>query len=120
SSGAFVAAGGALQVNGSALVITTPISSLVGTGISGAGALRNLANNNNYNGAITLGGVATIGSDAGTLTMSAGISGVGPLTLTGSGSVNITSSIATGSTLAKTGTGTATLGASNSYSGATT
>ena len=55
AGGANVASGAALTVDGSGLLIAEPITSLNGTGIAGAGALRNLANSNTWSGAITLG-----------------------------------------------------------------
>ncbi|MBI4663782.1 MAG: autotransporter-associated beta strand repeat-containing protein [Verrucomicrobia bacterium] len=123
SDAASVAGGAALQVDGSGLIIAEPVSALVGSGISGGGALRNLANNNTWSGAITLGsGGARINSDGGTLILSGGISGAGqPLTVGGAGNVTISGVIGTTTgTLTKDGTGTLTLSGANTYSGATT
>ena len=53
-----VASGGAIEIDGTGLVIAEPITSFIGTGVGGAGALRNLANNNTWSGAITLTAVA--------------------------------------------------------------
>src|SRR5204863_65092 len=94
-----VASGAVIQVDGSGLSIAEPINTLIGTGISAGGALRNLANNNTWSGAITLGvGGARINSDAGTLTLTGGITGTGlPLTVGGAGNTTInTTGINTG------------------------
>src|SRR5262249_4199334 len=53
-TGTTVASGAELDISGSGLTIAEPIS-LTGTGVSGGGALRNLANSNSWTGAITLG-----------------------------------------------------------------
>ena len=67
-----MATGAELDIDGSGLAIAEPITSVVGTGTGTAGAMRNLANANTWSGAIAMGaGGATIGSDAGTLTLGA-------------------------------------------------
>ena len=116
-----VASGAALQVDGSGLLIAEPLT-LNGTGIASGGALRNLANNNTWSGAITLGSAARINSDAGTLTVSNTISGATQaLTVGGAGNTTVSGVIGTTSgTLTKDGTGTLTLSAANTYTGATT
>ncbi len=118
-----VASGAALQIDGSGLVIAEPISVLIGTGVNSTGALRNLANSNEWSGGIILTAAAgaTIASDAGTLTLSGGItSAARPLTITGAGNTLINSVIGlTTGTLTKTGNGLLTLTAANTYSGAT-
>ena len=73
-----VTSGAALEIDGSGLVIAEPITSLIGTGVAAAGALRNLANDNTWSGAITLAGTTRINSDAGTLTLSGGDRRRGP------------------------------------------
>ena len=75
AGGTTVASGAAIEIDGSGLAIAEPITSLIGTGIAAAGALRNLANDNTWSGAITLGGAARINSDGGTLTLSGGVGG---------------------------------------------
>jgi autotransporter-associated beta strand protein len=118
-----VASGAAIQIDGSGLLIAEPIASLIGSGIGGAGALRNLANDNTWSGAITLGaGGATINSDNGTLTLSGAIGGNNrPLTVGGAGDTTISNVIGTtNGTLTKDGTGTLTLDAANTYTGVTT
>ncbi len=119
-----VASGAALQIDGSGLVIAEPITILIGTGIGGTGALRNLANNNTWSGAIALGAAAgaRINSDGGTLTLSGAITGATrPLTVGGAGDTAISGVIGTTSgTLTKTGSGTLTLSGANLYTGLTT
>ncbi len=117
-----VASGAAIEVDGTGLVIAQPISSLIGTGVGGTGALRNLGNANTWSGAITIGsGNATVASDGGTLTLGAVGGATRTLTVTGVGDTDIRGAIATTSgTLVKTGTGTLTLSAANTYTGVTT
>ncbi len=105
------------------LVIAEPIASLIGTGVGGAGALRNVANANTWSGAITLGaGGATVTGTAGTLTVSGAIATAGfNLTIDGAGNVTKTAGAISGTgSLTKTGSGTLTLSAANTYTGATT
>ena len=124
AGGTTVASGTAIEIDGTGLAIAEPITSLIGTGVGGAGALRNLANANTWSGAIVLGaGGARIASDADTLTLATGgITGATrPLTVTGAGNTTISSVIGTTTgTLAKTGAGTLTLSGTNTYTGATT
>ncbi len=115
------ATGAALQVDGSGLNISNALT-LNGTGISNAGALHNLANNNTWSGPISLGGNARINSDAGTLTLSSGaaINSASALNFGGNGNVSLSSAIQTGAnTLTKDGNGTLTLNANGTYSGGT-
>jgi autotransporter-associated beta strand protein len=118
-----VSSGAALQLQGN-ITVGTEALSLNGTGVSATGALRNISGSNTYGGAITLAGNTTIGSDAGTLTLSSGSSITGTdtnLTFVGAGRITINDAIATGSgTLTKNGTGTVTLSGNNTYTGATT
>ncbi len=124
ASGTTVASGAAIEIDGTGLAIAEPITSLIGTGVGATGAVRNLANANTWSGAIVLGaGGATLGSDAGTLTLATGgITGATrPLTVTGAGNTTISSVIGTTTgTLTKTGAGTLTLSGTNTYTGATT
>jgi fibronectin-binding autotransporter adhesin len=114
-----VASGAAVQVSGTLTGVTDAIT-LNGTGVANGGALRNTANNNTWSGAITLGtGGARINSDAGTLTISGGISGTGqPLTVGGAGNTTISGAITTGTggQIFKDGAGTLTL-SNNASSG---
>ena len=119
-SGTTVANGAALQIQGD-IAVGAEALNLAGSGFSNAGALRNLSGTNSLSGAITLSGATTIGSDAGALTLSGGISGTQNLTLTGAGNTTISGAIATSTgTLTKNGSGTATLSTANTYTGSTT
>jgi autotransporter-associated beta strand protein/VCBS repeat-containing protein len=103
------------------LLIAEPITSLNGTGVAAAGALRNLANGNTWSGALTLAAATRVNSDAGTLTLSGAITGAFGLTVGGVGNTTIGSIIGTGTgTVTKDGAGTLTLSAVNTYTGATT
>jgi autotransporter-associated beta strand protein len=119
-----VASGAAIQVDGTGLSIAEPINTLIGTGISSGGALRNLANANTWSGAITLGpGGARINSDAGTLTLTGGVTGTGlALTIGGAGNTTVsTTAIATGAgTVTKDGAGALIMNVANTYAGGTT
>src|SRR4051794_34168990 len=68
-----VPGGAALQLQG-AVTFNPYALSLIGSGIGGTGALRNISGNNTFTGAITFGSSVTIGSDAGTMTLSGNIS----------------------------------------------
>ena len=123
ATGTSVASGAAVEIDGSGFNIIEPITSVIGTGVSNGGAIRNLANDNTWSGAIVLGsGGARTNSDAGTLTFSGGLSGATrPLTVGGAGNTLINSVIATTTgTLTKDGAGTLTLTAVNTFTGATT
>jgi autotransporter-associated beta strand protein len=116
-----VSGGAALHLDGSGLSIAEPLS-ITGTGISGGGAVRNLANNNTLTGVITLTGNARINSDGGTLTIATGgVTGTTQtLTVGGAGNTAINAAVTTTTGgLTKDGTGTLTLNATNTYTGAT-
>ena len=85
------------------------------------GALSNTTGANTYGGAITLAAASTIGSTAGTLSLSSTVDNGGfALTLDGAGAITASGAISGAGTLSKTGAGTALLNAANTYGGATT
>ena len=118
----YVQSGATLDINGYAL--SEPLE-LIGTGVSGAGALTNSGGSQlNYAGLITLGGSATINSP--NASGGIGLTNVG--TITGSGydltfdgaatNVQISSIIGTGTgKVYKTGTGTVTFYSNSTYTG---
>jgi autotransporter-associated beta strand protein len=124
TSSVTVASGAALQLQGGISTSSAVALTLNGTGIATNGALENVAGNNTYSGLIALGSNSTIGSDAGTLTLSntGAITGSGNnLTLTGSGNGTLASIIGTGAAaVTKSGSGTWTLTGANTYTGGTT
>ena len=121
AGGTTVASGAAIEIDGTGLLVAEPITSLIGTGVGAAGALRNLANANTWSGNITMALASRINSDAGTLTISGAIAGAFGLTVGGFGDTTIGGVIGTvAGTLTKDGTGTLTLSAVNTYSGVTT
>jgi autotransporter-associated beta strand protein len=125
ASGTTVATGAALEVSGGIVIPAEPLS-LNGTGISSAGALRNLSGTNTFGGPITLQSASSILSDAGTLTLDVAsgdaVAGGFALTLGGVGGVTVNDAINIGaSTLTKSGTGTLILAAdSPNFTGSTT
>jgi len=122
SSGTSVAANAALEIQNN-ITVGSEALSLIGTGVSAGGALRNVSGNNSWAGTVTLGtGGARINSDAGTLTLGGAITATNQnLTVGGAGNTTINGAIGTGTgTLTKDGAGLLTLGGSNTYTGATT
>ncbi len=123
SAGTTIASGAAVEIDGSGLSIGEPVTSMIGTGVSNGGALRNLANGNTWSGALTLGaGGARVNSDGGLLTLSGGVTGAArPITFGGAGDVTEVNPIAvTTGALVKDGIGTLTLSGTNTYTGNTT
>ena len=118
ASGATVAGGAALQVQGG-LTVANALT-LNGMGVANDGALRNVSGNNTYAGNITLGSAARINSDSGTLTLSGVVNPAGGLTIGGSGNTTITGTTY-GESMTKDGSGTLafanTLVVGNSSSG---
>jgi len=116
----FVADGATLGIQGSISVGPEPIS-VAGSGVGGAGALRNFSGTNNLGGLVSLGTDATLGSDAGLLTLTASnsISGADhTITFTGAGNFTVNGTITTGSGgIIKNGAGTARLNGVNSFTG---
>lgn len=85
AAGTTVASGAALELQGGINVAAEALT-LNGSGIGGAGALRNVSGDNTWGGTVALGG-ATVGVDAGTLTLAGAISGSGTWTKVGSGTL---------------------------------
>ena len=117
-----VASGAAIEIDGSGLSIAEPVTSIIGTGVSAGGALRNLANSNTWSGTLTIGsGNATVNADGGLLTLGAVGGATRTLTVGGAGDTSVGGVIGTTTgTLVKNGGGTLTLGAVNTYTGVTT
>jgi autotransporter-associated beta strand protein len=90
--------GGTLALSGNITMTKTALT-LNGAGFGGIGALDSVSGTNVWSGGITLGSASTIGVDANQLTVGA-ISGTGPLT--------------------KVGSGTLVVGGTGSYTGGTT
>ena len=126
-TGTTVASGASIQINGSTLTVAEAITSLAGDG-GGTGALRNLANDNNWSGAVTIANTgARINSDSGTLTLSGGINEAGTslktVTFGGAGNITVSTAITADAgdlAVAKTGGGLLNLTAANTYDGSTT
>ena len=124
AAGTSVASGAALEIQGTITIVDEALT-LNGTGIGGAGALRNTLNNNSFNGNITLGSDTRVNSDSGTLTINPAtgdsITGAFNLTLGGAGNITVSKAITTGTgTLSKDGAGTVILLGADTYTGATT
>ncbi|GGF61427.1 hypothetical protein GCM10007301_21480 [Azorhizobium oxalatiphilum] len=120
AAGASVSSGAALEIQGG-IAVGAETLTIVGTGVSNGGALRNVSGTNSMAGAITLGGSTRINSDAGTLTLSGGISGTNiGLTVGGAGNTTLSGSIALGfGGLTKDGSGTLILSGTSTYLGDT-
>ena len=88
-AGTTVSSGASLGLQGGITTAAEALS-ITGTGMSNAGALRNLSGANTYAGTVTLAGNSTVGADAGTLTVSGPITGTSQvLTVVGSGTVTL-------------------------------
>ncbi len=128
-AGTTVASGAQLRLNATntGFTIGNEALSISGQGVTTGGALRNAAGNNTYQGKITLAADATIGAASSTTLTLDVASGNAieaanrNLTIDGGGTtvVNDAISLGTGG-FTKIGSGTTTLAAANSYSGATT
>ncbi len=141
--GNIVASGGELRL-GSGISLSPGGLTVQGSGVSGAGAVRNLDGSNTLGGQITVNNATTIGSDAGLLTFSGlvnlntgavltttgagdltfagAVGGSGALNFNSSGDVTISSTIQTNGALTLNGPGTVTLSgtATNTNNGAVT
>jgi len=123
-----VQAGGALQIRGG---LTIPAEGgtflFEGTGINNAGGIRNMADDNTYQGLITLsfnGRINADGASSLTIAPPTGVSiaaGVRVLTLGGTGNITLSGGMSgTTAALAVDGTGVVRLGGTSTYTGATT
>jgi len=118
-----VSNGAHLQLKSDATILGTTILNLNGTGQFSAGAFQNISGNNTWNGDISLKSSSLIHSYADSLTISGtDITGAAKdLTIDGPGDIIISSAIETTTgMLTKNGSGTLTLGGTNTYTGATT
>ncbi len=114
--------GAAVQIDGGAGISIAENFALAGSGIESTGALRSTIGNNTLTGSLTLTGTTYVGVDSGsTLNVNASaITGAQTLVLTGGGTGFVNSIIGTGAgAVTKLGTGTWTLTADNTYTGAT-
>jgi autotransporter-associated beta strand protein len=127
-----VASGATLSVSGGLTDVAESIT-ISGSGMSGAGALLNTSGDNKVTQTVVLGAAATVGSTSGTLTLD--VSGAGTalsagdgtsygLSVVGAGNVTVADVVATPITTLTKGavagdTGTLTLSAANTYTGAT-
>lgn len=127
AGGVTVSTGGRLELSGN-ITIAAEALALNGVGVDTTGALRNTSGNNTWSGAITLSSNARINSDAGTLTLSGGISGgSNVLFVGGAANTTIETAAVTGNggtqdgttSVFKDGIGALTLGSANTYNGQT-
>lgn len=121
ANGTTVSNGAALQILGG-IAVGAEALTLNGSGISNTGALRNISGNNSMSGTVTLASASTIGSDAGTLTISGAFNNGGfLLTETGAGNLTLSGVLSGIGGLTMNGSGTLTLsGSSNTFTGTTT
>jgi autotransporter-associated beta strand protein len=122
TGGTSVSNNAALQLQGG-IIVGAEALTLNGNGASSTGALLNVSGDNTFGGPITRSAASTIGSTAGTLTLSGTIGGAGGTTFTGAGNIissGVISSTATSAGITKTGSGTLTLSAANTFTGTTT
>ncbi len=118
-----VASGATLGLRGGVTYSTIEAVSINGTGVSAAGAIKNISGNNSFAGPITLTAASTIGSvtagDA--LTLEGTIANGGfTTTFNGAGNTVANGVISGTAALTKSGAGILTLAAANLYAGATT
>lgn len=118
--GTTVSDGAALELQGG-ITMAEPLT-LNGTGVSGSGALRSVSGNNTLNGNITFGSSYSVVSDAGTLALGGSVDTSATagfnVTFGGAGNIAANGSILNRGDIIKTGGGTMTLAAANTFSGA--
>lgn len=119
-----VASGASFEIAGGINLNSNRGATIAGTGLGGLGALRNVLGDNTIAGPIALSAAATIGSDAGTLTLSSTATtslGANALSLIGAGNIDLSPVFSGAATVTKTsGTGVAILRGSSTYTGKTT
>jgi autotransporter-associated beta strand protein len=113
-----IASGAALHLQNN-ITLQEDNFQIAGSGISGTGAIRNLSGNNTLDSSINLDSAATVGSDAGTLTVTSQLALAHTLTATGAGNVVFSGAIHGANGIVKNGAGTLTLSGTqgNSFSG---
>lgn len=116
-----VLSGGTLRLwNTNGVTYAAEALTLNGTGVGGGGALRNITNNNVWQGNITIGSGTRINSDSGTLTVSGTVTGgTNNMFFGGSGNISLSNTISGSQTggngaIFKDGSGVLTLSANNS------
>lgn len=119
ASGTSVTSGAALRLQGG-ITVGAEALTLNGAGIGSTGALLNVSGDNTYGGNITRGSITTIGSTAGTLTLSGTMGGSFATTFTGAGNITANGIISGTAAMTKSGPGTLTLSGTNTYTGGTT
>ncbi|WP_052129416.1 autotransporter-associated beta strand repeat-containing protein [Sphingomonas sp. 35-24ZXX] len=117
AAGTVVAAGAALELQGG-VTITGETLTLSGTGVNGAGALRNVTDSNIWAGTVTLGSDSLITADAGRLDIALLAGSTQALTTGGAGLVGLANATSTG-TLTVTGGSTALFGSGSFAAGVT-
>ncbi len=114
-----VASGAALELQGGIAVGTEGLS-IVGTGVSNGGAVRNISGTNTFAGAVTMSGASRINSDSGTLGFTGTVSmGSSILTVGGAGATYFSGALSSGNLTVESGSVTLNGTAANTYTGTT-